>query len=439
MADQSDHLKNALSGVATRVARVTGFSRENIAFQRTHEREMMERRTVTRRHFMTSSAAGMAGMVCLPSSEILLGGKQGDRTLVYRTLGRTGMRVPVIGMGILSAGAPELIHAALDAGITHFDSTAAQPQQARNEEMIGEVMKGRPRDSFIYGTKIHLPQDYGTGLYRSAATEAEFTRLLDTALQNLQMDHVDIVYHHMISRRESAFHEPAMNAMVKAKEAGKARFLGMTTHANVPEAVHAAVDSEFYEIVMASYNPRQTDVLEVKEAIARAAGAGLGVVAIKVIRGDVNRDEGPVDARASLKWVLQDTNVHATIPGFGTFEEMNIDLSVMEDLRLTEAELNDLNGHASTPHLFCQGCGQCLGQCSGGLPIPDLMRSYMYAYGYREPSLAQSTLASLDLPHNVCGDCSSCSVECTNGWDVAEKIRDVVQLVNGHQVLSRRP
>lgn len=388
----------------------------------------MERRTVTRRHFMKSSAAGMAGMVCLPSSEILSGGKQGERTLVYRTLGRTGMSVPVIGMGILSAGTPELIHAALDAGITHFDSTAAQPQQARNEEMIGEVMKGRPRDSFIYGTKIHLPQDYTTGLYRSTATEAEFTRQLDVVLRNLQMDYVDIVYHHMISRRDSAFHEPAMNAMVKAKDAGKARFLGMTTHANVPEAVHTAVDSEFYEVVMASYNPRQSNVEEVKEAIARAAGAGLGVVAIKVIRGDVEGDGAPVDARASLKWVLQDTNVHATIPGFGTFEEMNTDLSVMEDLRLTEAEKNNFKTGASGSSLFCQGCGQCLGNCRGELPIPDLMRAYMYAYGYREPALAHSVLTSLELPRHVCEDCSSCTVECFNGWNVEEKIRDIVRL-----------
>ena len=390
--------------------------------------DIMKNRKLSRRHFVKSSAAGMAGMVCLPGSDVVRGGKQGDRTLVYRTLGNTGMRVPVIGMGILSAGTPELMRAAIDAGVTHFDSTAARPQQMRNEEMIGEVMKGRPRDSFIYGTKIHLPQDYSTGLYRSTATEAEFTRLLDNALSNLQMDYVDIVYHHMISKRESAFYEPAMNAMVKAKEAGKARFLGMTTHANVPEAVHAAVDTEFYEVVMASYNPRQTDVVEVKDAIARAAGAGLGVVAIKIIRGDVNRDEGPVNAAASLKWVLQDTNVHATIPGFGTFDEMNTDLSVMEDLRLTEAELMDLNRHASKPHLFCQGCGQCLGQCKAGLPIPDLMRAYMYEYGYKEPVLTSSAIASLEIPINACGDCTSCPVECTNGWDVAEKVREIVRL-----------
>jgi len=136
------------------------------------------------------------------------------------------MRVPVIGMGILGAGTPALMRAALDAGITHFDSTAAQPQQMHNETMIGEVLKGRPRESLIYGTKIHLPQNYQTGLYANAATEQEFTRILDVALQNLQMDYVDIAYHHMVSRRASAFHEPAMNAMVKARDAGKARFLG---------------------------------------------------------------------------------------------------------------------------------------------------------------------------------------------------------------------
>jgi predicted aldo/keto reductase-like oxidoreductase len=331
-------------------------------------------------------------------------------------------------MGILSAGTPELMRAALDAGITHFDSTAAQPQQIRNEQMIGEVVKERPRDSFIYGTKIHLPQDPSTGLFREAATEAEFTRKLDQALQNLQLDYVDIVYHHMISRTESAFHEPAMNAMLKAKEAGKARFLGMTTHSNVPEAVHAAVDTEFFEVVMASYNPRQADLPQVREAIARAAGAGLGVVAIKVIRGDVERGQGPVNPVASLKWVLQDENVHATIPGFGTFQEMEADLSIMEDLRLTEAELDDLRKEASGPSMFCLGCRQCLEACSVDLPIPDLMRAYMYAYGYRQPALAQNLLTSLELPPQVCEGCSSCAVECSNGWPVAEKIRDVTRL-----------
>ena len=383
---------------------------------------------ISRRDFMISSMAGMAGIICKPARTVDSSDAHQNRTLVHRTLGKTGINVPVIGMGILSSGSPALIKAALDAGITHFDSTAAPQQQVRNEEMIGRVMKERSRDSFIYGTKIHLPQDYQTGLYKQEATEEEFTRKLDAALRSLQMDYVDIVYHHMVSRRESAFHEPVIKAMEKAKKAGKARFLGMTTHSNVPDAIHAAVDADIYEVVMASYNPRQKNLVQVKEAISRAASAGLGVVAMKVIRGDVERGQKPVNPLASLKWVLQDRNVHATIPGFSNFDELNTDLSAMEDLSLTDAELNDIKSEASYEGMFCQGCNQCLKKCPSQLPIPDMMRAYMYTYGYRQPALAQDLLKSLEIRQNACDECSSCRVECLNGWKVDEKIHDIIRL-----------
>jgi predicted aldo/keto reductase-like oxidoreductase len=388
----------------------------------------MDKKLINRRQFMKSSVAGMAGFICPPSTAKRQDKNQKEKKLIYRTLGKTGIQVPVIGMGILSAGSPALMQAALDAGITHFDSTAAQPQQMRNEEMIGEVLKGVPRESVIFGTKIHLPQDYKTGLYTKGATEDEFLKKLDMALKRLKMDYVDIVYHHMVSRRESAFHEPAMKAMEKAKKAGKARFLGITSHSNVAEAVNAAADSNFYEVVMAAHYHKQKNLGAVKEAIAKAAKAGLGVVAIKVIMGDWAKDEKPVNPRASLKWVLQDSNVHATIPGFSNFEEMNEDLSIMEDLSLTEAEKNDLKRNASLPGLCCQGCGQCLRECAAELPIPDLMRAYMYAYAYHQIALAQSLVTSLDLPQHVCEDCSSCSIECLNEWNVKEKVRDIIRL-----------
>jgi predicted aldo/keto reductase-like oxidoreductase len=387
---------------------------------------------LNRRWFLKNTSIGVLGAGLFGNKSLATTIKDQKNVLqgklIYRTLGKTGIRVPVIGMGILTSGSPALIKAALDAGITLFDSTAAQPQQMRNEEMLGEVLKGRPRESVIYGTKIHLPQDSITGLYEKTATEKEFTRSLDAALKSLQMDYVDILYHHMVSRRESAFYEPVMKAMEKAKKAGKARFLGMTSHSNIPEVVQAAADSKFYEVIMASYNPRQKNLLQVKEAIANAAKAGLGVVAIKVIRGDIEEGQKPINSGASLKWVLQDTNVHATVPGFSNFDEMNIDLAVMEDLSLTDAEMNDLKRENSYSGLYCQGCGQCLQQCKARLPIPDLMRAYMYVYGYRQPVLAHSLLASLELPQKVCDDCSSCQVVCQNGWKVSEKICDIVRL-----------
>ena len=388
----------------------------------------MGRKLISRRDFMKSSAAGVAGLMYLPSAKKELDKRPRERKFIYRTLGKTGIRVPVIGMGMLLSDQADLMRAALDAGITHFDTTAGQPQQVRNEIMIGRVMRGRPRDSFIFGPKIHLPQNQTTGLYEKGATEQEFLKKLDASLKRLKMDYVDIVYHHDVSRRESAFYEPIMKAMDRAKKDGKARFLGLTTHKNMAEAVRAAADSNFYEVVMTAYNFRQKDPLRIKEAIAKAAGAGLGVVAIKIIRGGFDEYDKPTNPAASLKWVLQDPNVHATIPGFSTYEEMEVDLSVMEDLALTDAEKEDLRRASLWPSLYCQGCGQCLEQCPVGLPIPDLMRAYMYAYGYRQPALAKSLVKSLDLANRLCEDCSSCAIQCLNGWNIAAKIRELIVL-----------
>jgi len=390
----------------------------------------MGKKLMGRRDFMKSSIAGLGGFVYLSSNDKKQEKNQRERKVVYRTLGKTGIKVPVIGMGMLQPSNPALVRAALDAGISHFDTTATPAVQENNLKMFADVTKGRPRESFTIGVKISSPTDAATGLYKEGVTTEAFLKKFDFCLKCLNMEYVDILYHFAVSRKESAFYEPIMKAMEKAKKEGKTRFLGISAHMNVPEIVQAAAESNFYEVVIAAYNFKQKNYLQVREAIAKAAHAGLGVVAIKAIRGGLKEGEKAVNPRASLKWVLQDPNVHATVPAFDTFEDMNVDLSVMDDLTLTDSEKEDLKRAASSAGLYCQGCGQCLGQCLAQLPIPDLMRAYMYAYGYRQPALAKNLVVSLDLPRQVCEDCSPCPVECLNRWNVAGKIRDIVRLRN---------
>ncbi len=381
---------------------------------------------------MKSTLAGFGGFVFLSAAErpreekrIDVRGK--ERKVVYRTLGKTGLKLPVINMGVMNSDNPNLIRAALDSGIVLLD-TAHAYMQGRNEEVIGSVIKGRPRESYLIGSKVSLPQDRTTGLYGDGATEAEFLRKLDLSLKRLGIDQVDILYHHNVSRKESAFHEPVLNAMTKAKQAGKIRFAGITTHSNEPEVIHAAVDSRFYEVVLTSYNYQQRHVAEVKDAIARAAGAGLGVVGMKAIRGGFRQAPSAQSASAALKWVLQDPNVHTIVPGFTTFDQMETDLAVMGDTGLTDPERQTLLKEAFLPGLYCQGCRECLGQCVAGLPIPDLMRACMYLYGYRHPAMARDLVVSLGLPSRVCGGCSICPVRCSVGFDVRRKVRDIVRI-----------
>lgn len=388
---------------------------------------------IGRRDFIKSGLAGVGGFFLLGSDQNEAQAKETDKKIIYRTLGKTGIKVPVVSLGMVSAGTPALVRAALDAGIFYID-TAHAYHQGESEELVGEVVKGRSRDSYMVSTKIGFHRappamNLITGLYTAEATEEAFLKKVDISLKRLGMDYIDVLYHHNAWRRESALYEPILKAMDKVKKNGKARFLGLSYHRNEVEVTQAAIDSKLYDVVMIPYNFKQRHYTEVRQVIAKAAEAGLGVVAMKVMGGIPTQDPlNPVNASAALKWVLQDANVHTSVPGFSSFEEMNIDLAVMEDLVLKNSEKEYIQKQASLTGFYCQGCGQCAKQCIAKLPIPDLMRAYMYSYGYRRPAAARDLVVSFGLPKNVCGDCMQCPVECSVGFNVRGKIKDVVRL-----------
>ena len=113
-----------------------------------------------RRRFLKTGIAGAAGVAVL-STEFAEGkpSKQ-EKKIIYRTLGKTGIKVPVIGMGVMNANNPALIKAAMDKGITFYD-TANGYQNGRNEEMLGEDLKIIPAIHLLYQLRLHL-----TGLIR---------------------------------------------------------------------------------------------------------------------------------------------------------------------------------------------------------------------------------------------------------------------------------
>ncbi len=381
-----------------------------------------------RRDFMKSTASGLGSFFLLASNEKKQEEKQrGDRKIIYRTLGKTGLKLPIVGMGVQYSGNANLLRTALDSGIKTLD-TAPNYGGGQSEQFIGEVVKGRPRDSYFISTKAFLPRDRFTQLFTREATGDRLSNILDTSLKRLRVEYVDILSLHEADRKEMVVYEPAMKAMEKAKKEGKARFLGVSIHKDEPALIQAVIDSHFYEVITVSYNFKQRHYLSVRQAIARAAEAGIGIIAIKVMAGPSVDPLNPVNASAALKWVLQDPNVSGTVPGFSTFEEMNTDLAVMENLALNDTEKEYLQKYACLPGLYCQQCGQCLGQCLARLPIPDLMRAYMYTYGYRNIRLAYDLVTSMDLPRNICQDCGQCSVKCSIGFNVSAKIRDVARV-----------
>jgi len=193
----------------------------------------MGKRLTDRRDFMKSTLAGVGGFLLASGDngrEVRAAEVKGkERKFVYRTLGKTGLKLPVINMGVMLTDNPNLIRAALDSGVSLLD-TAHGYMGGRNEEVIGEVIKGRPRDSYFISSKVNLPQNRTTGLYTEGATTGEFLGRLDISLKRLGVDYVDILHLHGVSKKESVVFEPALKAFDKAKKDGKIRFAGISTH-----------------------------------------------------------------------------------------------------------------------------------------------------------------------------------------------------------------
>jgi predicted aldo/keto reductase-like oxidoreductase len=391
----------------------------------------------SRREFLKAGLAGIAGASILTrcsSDRTIPANRPKDRTIVSRTLGRTGLSLPVISMG--SSYAIDLVHTALDEGIVYIHTSSSYSER-NHERLLGKVFRDRPRDSFVLGTSPDLPYEFRGG-DRSLdlglnADPGLILESMEGSLRRLNLDFVDIYYLCSIGRAETALHEPYMRAFEQLKKSGKTRFVGIGTHSNEPAIIRAAAESGFWDVVLTAYNFRQTHREDIREAIGKAADAGLGVVAMKTQAGvywDRTRSR-KINMKAALKWVLRDENVHTTIPAFSNFEEMQEDLSVMEDLNLTPEESRDLK--LGTDHgytgLFCQQCRQCQPQCPAGLEIPGLMRAYMYAFGHNESAKALETLSGWNPAGLACRDCAACTVRCALGFDVRARALELADLL----------
>lgn len=343
-----------------------------------------------------------------------------------RPLGRLGVEVPIVSMGVMNADNPGLVRAALERGVFLLD-TAHTYQDGRNEEMVGEVVAGRPRDSYFLCTKVRPSSlNRSTGLFAPDTRWEELTEKIDLSLKRLQLDHVDVLYLHAQSRRESVLNPGVLDVLDKAKRAGKVRFIGVSTHKNEPEVIRAAIESKRYDVVLTAYNFRQEHHLEVKRAIGEASAAGLGIVAMKTQAGvywDEERKQA-IEPRAALRWALRDPSVHTSIPGFTTLEQLEADLEVLQRPAMDEDDEKALK-RPEVVGFYCSGCEQCVASCRERLPLPELMRGYMYQRAYRNPVAALALLDEVGVGEAACMSCEACAVSCPKGFEVKRRVREL--------------
>ena len=158
--------------------------------------------------------------------------------MIYRNLGRTGLRVSILGYGASPLGNEfgtadpkegiRAVQYAIERGINYFD---VSPYYGRTlaETRLGEALAGGYRDRVILATKAgRYDKERDSGFDFSAE---RITRSVEESLARLQTDTIDIFQIHDIEygRREQIIHE-TLPALFKLKEAGKVRFVGITAY-----------------------------------------------------------------------------------------------------------------------------------------------------------------------------------------------------------------
>lgn len=329
---------------------------------------------------------------------------------VYRTLGRTGLKITVVSFGAMLTPEPEVIAVALDHGVNYVD-TARVYMGGKNEEIVGKALKGR-RNRVYLATKT------------KSTAKADVIKDAETSLKALDTDHIDVLQLHSLSDKERIFISETKEALLKLKEQGKVRFFGVTTHKNPVEVLNALVDDKdrFFDTALVSYNFKSDK--NVAEAIERAARAKIGIIAMKTQAGGYTTKElGMISPhQAALKWALQNNNVTTAIPGMRNMAELREDIAVM-GMPFSYADERILNRYsAAIDPYYCTLCGQCEGTCPQGVEISTINRSLMYAEGYKSPKLARSTYEEAKVAASVCGDCSECVATCTRGLNIASKM-----------------
>ncbi len=380
-------------------------------------------KSLNRRRFITTSLTGAAGMALAPAIGSVPSPIQ-EQDIIYRTLGKTGLKVPVVSFGVMRSDNPALCKAAYENGIRFFD-TANGYQNGNNETMLGNLFKDYPRDSFLLATKVKPAGVDRDGKPTAQTTVEDFLSRFETSLSRLQMSYVDILYIHDISSRELLEHKQLLNAVSRLKKEKKIKFLGFSTHRNEAMVIDLAASMNVYDVILTSFNFRHGSLQDLTASVKKAAAAGIGIVAMKTLAGGKG-----VNPSAAIKWVLSNPDIHTTIPGMTNFDELNVNLKILSDISMTDQEKNDVLIASADPGLFCAGCNKCVADCPKHLPIPDLMRAYMYAYGYPSAAMARDLIAELGTGENPCSDCRECNVKCTRSFNVREKIADISRLTN---------
>lgn len=329
-----------------------------------------------------------------------------------RKLGQSDLWVALLGFGgipiqrVSQTEAVSLLRLAVEKGINFIDTARGYTD---SEEKIGVGLKGI-RQEVILATKS------------MARTGVAMTEDVERSLRAFQTDWIDLYQLHNV-RTDAEWAEltapgGGLDALVRAREAGKLRYIGITGH--LPETLLRVIKDYSFVSVQFPYNYiEQENRQELLEEIKRQ---GLGTIIMKPLAGGALRQTGP-----ALRFLLQ-KSFSVIIPGMDTreqIEENSAQLSrpfTEQDVEALEMEKGELGQE------FCSRCEYCL-PCTAGINIPGLFLLEGYYLRYNLTQWSLERYQGMSIKADSCTECGECETRCPYQLSIREKLKRVHTLL----------
>jgi predicted aldo/keto reductase-like oxidoreductase len=304
--------------------------------------------------------------------------------------------------------AVEVVRHCYDSGVTFYDTANVYGD---SEKKIGAALES-VRDKIVIATKT---------LNREAADAADH---VGYSLENLRTNCIDIYQTHNIGNDETLEQVlgpgGAYEALAKAREEGKIRFIGTSSH-NIPTAIKACRTGKF-DTLQFPFNFIERDPADELFKVAREMDMGL--IAMKPLGGGLLE-------RADLcfKFLQQYPDV-VPIPGIQAKEELDEIVALYEDpTPLSDADNAAIEEiRADLGVKFCHRCEYCM-PCEEGVTIPGVM-------SFRSMSKRMAPAAAIAMAYGAmdsveeCEDCGACVEKCPYDLPIPELLKENLALYN---------
>lgn len=340
--------------------------------------------------------------------------------MVDVTLGSTGITVNKNGFGALpiqrisDEDAVYLVKKAYEGGITFFDTARCYSD---SEKKVGMALEGI-RDKVFIATKT------------MAETVEDFWKDLETSLELLKTDYVDLYQFHNPSFCPKPGDGTGLyEAILEAKAQRKVKHIGITNHRLA--VANEAIDSGLYETLQFPFCYLATD--KDLELVRKCKEANMGFIAMKALSGGLINN-----SKAAYVYLAQFDNV---LPIWGVQRETELDefLSYVQNPPVMTKELEELIRHdrEQLQGEFCRGCGYCM-PCPVGIEINNCARMSLMIR--RAPSAAQLTPKMQEKMKLIeqCLHCGQCKGKCPYGLDtpalLEKNLKDYLEILGGKEI-----